>query len=64
MRTAAIVVGILLVAAGLVWIAQGLDLAFAPQSFMTADRTWILIGAATAFVGAIVVRLAWRRAPS
>jgi hypothetical protein len=62
MRTVAIVLGVLLVATGLVWIAQGLDFAFAPQSFMTADRMWVLIGAATAFVGAIVVRLAWRRA--
>ena len=61
MRVAAIVIGILLIAAGSVWIAQGLDLAFAPQSFMTADRTWIVIGAATAFVGAIVVGLARRR---
>ena len=61
MRVAGIVIGILLIAAGLVWIAQGLDLAFAPQSFMTADRTWIVIGAATALVGVIVAGLARRR---
>ena len=51
--------GILLVLGGLVWIAQGLNLPFAPQSFMTADRTWILIGAATALAG--VVLIGWAR---
>lgn len=61
MRVVVMVLGVLLIGAGMVWIAQGLNLAFAPQSFMTSDRTWILIGAATAFVGAIVVGLARRR---
>jgi hypothetical protein len=61
MRLVATVLGVLLIGAGLVWIAQGLDLTFAPQSFMTADRTWVLIGAATAFFGAVVVGLARRR---
>lgn len=36
--------GGLLALGGLVWIAQGLDLPFAPRSFMTADRTWIVLG--------------------
>jgi hypothetical protein len=62
MRIAGIVIGILLIVAGLAWVAQGLDLEFAPQSVMTGDRTWIVIGAATAFVGAIVIWLARRRA--
>jgi hypothetical protein len=61
MRIVVVVLGVLLIGAGLVWIAQGLNLAFAPQSFMTSDRTWVFIGAATAFVGAIVVVLARRR---
>lgn len=55
-------IGVLLVLAGLVWVAQGLNLPFAPRSFMTADRAWILIGAATAAVGAFAVGWARRQA--
>jgi hypothetical protein len=54
-----LVLGVVLVLAGAVWIAQGLDLPFAPSSFMTADRTWVLIGAATVLAG--VVLLGWTR---
>jgi len=61
MRTIAIVLGILLVLGGAVWIAQGLNLPFAPRSFMTADRAWILIGAATVLVGGLVIGAARRR---
>jgi hypothetical protein len=53
------VIGLLLVLGGLVWIAQGLDLPFAPQSFMTADRAWVLYGAITAVGGVILV--GWAR---
>jgi hypothetical protein len=49
------------VAGGLVWIAQGLNLPFAPRSFMTADRLWILLGAATAVAGVAVIGWARRR---
>jgi hypothetical protein len=59
MRTAYAVLGVLLVLAGLVWVAQGLNLPFAPRSFMTADRTWILIGAVTTLAG--LVLLGWAR---
>lgn len=58
-RIAALVLGILLVVGGLVWIAQGLDLAFAPRSFMTADQAWVLYGAITAVAGAALV--GWAR---
>ncbi|HUF06250.1 MAG TPA: hypothetical protein VMP86_02550 [Candidatus Binatia bacterium] len=61
MRLALTVVGSLLVVAGIVWIAQGLNLAFAPRSFMTSDRTWILIGAATAVGGGVLI--GWARRP-
>jgi hypothetical protein len=62
MRLVPLAIGGLLVLAGAVWIAQGLDLPFAPSSFMTADRTWVLIGAATVLGG--VVLIGWtRRAP-
>ena len=42
---------------GLVWMAQGLNLPFAPRSFMTADRTWIVIGAIAVTFGGVLV---WR----
>ena len=59
MRTFRLALGILLVLAGLVWVAQGLNLPFAPRSFMTSDRAWVLIGAATAIAG--VVLIGWSR---
>ena len=48
-----------MVIGGLVWIAQGLNLPYAPRSFMTADRLWILVGAATAVAGVVVIE--WAR---
>ncbi len=62
MRVTFLVVGLLLVAAGLVWMAQGLNLPFAPRSFMTADRSWIVIGAAAVLGGAILAIRARRPA--
>ncbi len=59
MRIAAVVLGALTALAGLVWIAQGLDLPFAPGSFMTGNRTWIVIGAAAVVGGAGLV--GWAR---
>ena len=59
MRMTVSVIGILLVLGGLVWVAQGLDLPFAPSSFMTADRAWILIGAVTVAAG--VLLFGWAR---
>lgn len=61
MRNAATVLGALVAFGGLVWIAQGLNLSFAPKSFMTADRTWILLGAVAVVVGAATVGWARRR---
>jgi len=59
MRNVALIGGAGLVLAGLVWLAQGLDLPFAPRSFMTSDRSWILIGSVAAIAG--VVLIAWAR---
>ena len=59
MRPFALVLGIVLVLAGAVWVAQGLNLPFAPRSFMTADRAWVLIGAATVVAGATCI--GWAR---
>ncbi len=36
--------GILLVISGAIWVLQGFDVAFAPKSFMTDNRVWVLWG--------------------
>jgi hypothetical protein len=54
-RILLVAVGALLVIGGLVWVAQGLNLPFAPRSFMTADRTWIVIGAVAVMAGGVLV---------
>jgi len=59
MRVLLVIIGFVLMLGGLVWIAQGLNLPFAPRSFMTADRSWIVFGAVAVLVGGIVV---WRGA--
>jgi hypothetical protein len=48
------VLGILLILAGGVWAAQGLNMPWAPGSFMTADPAWVVIGAATMLAGLVV----------
>ncbi len=59
MRPILLVLGVLLVGAGAVFVAQGLDLPFAPGSFMTADRAWVLIGAIVVVAGVVLV--GWSR---
>jgi hypothetical protein len=49
--------GIILAVIGLVWILQGLDVAFAPQSFMTGDMAWVVWGALAMLAGGF---LFWR----
>ena len=61
MRTALVVAGAAMILAGLVWLAQGLNLPFAPRSFMTADRSWAFIGLVVAVSGAAVI--GWARRP-
>jgi hypothetical protein len=63
MRTRRAVLGALLILGGLVWVAQGLNLPFAPRSFMTSDRLWVLIGAAAALAGAVIIGGARRPSP-
>ncbi len=54
--------GILLVLGGSVWILQGLDVAFAPESFMTDDRLWVLWGTFALLAGVfLIVRYARNR---
>jgi len=57
-----LVLGIVLLFGGAVWVAQGLNLPFAPRSFMTADPAWIVIGASTALGGVVLIGWARRRA--
>ena len=61
MRIGGMLIGALVAVAGLVWIAQGLNLPFAPGSFMTGDRTWIVWGAVAVMVGASLVGWALRQ---
>ena len=56
-----LVLAAVLVLAGLVWLAQGLNLPFAPGSFMTADPLWAVIGAVTALAGFLLGFRALRR---
>jgi hypothetical protein len=56
-RILVVAVGILLMLGGLVWVAQGLNLPFAPRSFMTSDRNWIVFGAIAVMAGGVLV---WR----
>ena len=61
MRTAGIALGALGALTGAVFVAQGLDLPFAPPSYMTADRTWIFIGSGMVLAGIALVGWSLRR---
>ena len=45
---------------GAVWVLQGLNSQFAPQSFMTGSRTWLVIGALTFAGGIALARWSWK----
>ncbi|MGH2357275.1 MAG: hypothetical protein ACRDGJ_04600 [Candidatus Limnocylindria bacterium] len=64
MHRAPAVLGIALILGGTVWVAQGLNLPFAPRSFMTADPAWIVIGALTALGGALLIGWARQKPPA
>lgn len=61
MRNVGVVVGLLIALAGAVWVAQGLNLSFAPRSFMTANREWVLYGGLTVLLGLIIATSSRRR---
>jgi len=60
MRIGLAALGVLVVLGGLVWVAQGLNLPFAPRSFMSADRAWVVLGALAVLAGVVLI---WRSAP-
>jgi hypothetical protein len=61
MRIAGIVLGGLGALTGAVFVAQGLNLPFAPPSYMTGDRTWILIGSGMVVAGIALAGWGYRR---
>lgn len=61
MRVAGIVAGLLVTVAGVVWLLQGLQVAFVPQSFMTDNGQWVVIGGLTAIGGLALATWSWRR---
>ncbi len=56
MRIVSSLIGLLLVAAGGIWMLQGLNLAF-KTGFMVGDPKWTLYGAILALVG--VAQIVW-----
>jgi hypothetical protein len=55
-------IGIVLILVGAVWVAQGLDLGFAPESAMTGETTWVVLGAVGMVVGLGLIW--WSRKPN
>ncbi|CAN5834722.1 hypothetical protein BH23ACT4_BH23ACT4_07600 [soil metagenome] len=47
--------GIFLILGGAVWVLQGLNVAFAPDSFMTNNRWWVVWGALAIVLGVVLV---------
>ncbi|MEX0797729.1 MAG: hypothetical protein WD274_13670 [Acidimicrobiia bacterium] len=43
--------GILLILGGAVWVLQGLNVAFAAESFMTDNRWWVVWGTLAIVLG-------------
>ena len=61
MHGALIVVGALLVIAGVFWALQGAGIVMWPaESFMLAQDRWIFYGVLTALVGVVLIGLARR----
>lgn len=56
MRVVSSVLGLLMVAVGIVWMLQGLNLAFR-VGFMVGDRHWTVYGALLAIVG--IAQVIW-----
>lgn len=60
-RTAIVlIVGVLLAVAGAIWILQGLGV-IVSSSFMTGDRTWVVLGVVAVAGGAALSWWGWSR---
>jgi hypothetical protein len=59
MRTAVLVVGVVLILMGLVFVLQGMNIL--PGSFMTGQLLWVQMGAIAMTVGVILIYAIWRR---
>lgn len=53
------IIGIAVLAMGLLWALQGAG--YVGGSFMTDERRWIYIGAATAIIGLVLIATGFRR---
>ncbi|RXF74929.1 hypothetical protein [Hansschlegelia zhihuaiae] len=61
MKTIVLLIGLACVAAGLLWIGQGLGvIAWPRESFMINDIEWTWYGAGLALVGAVMIVLSRR----
>lgn len=60
MRLISTVLGLLLLAAGSIWILQGLNLAF-KMGFMVGDWRWTLYGAIAVIIALLHIVWTWRR---
>jgi len=49
--------GIILTLAGAVWALQGLDVGFVPESAMTGETTWVVLGSLGVVAGLVLI---WR----
>ncbi len=47
--------GVVLVLVGVVWVLQGLDAPFAPQSFITGSAPWVIWGSLAVVAGAAIL---------
>ncbi|MGF1616574.1 MAG: hypothetical protein ACFCU2_02025 [Acidimicrobiia bacterium] len=47
--------GIFLILGGAIWVLQGLNVAFAPESFMTDNRWWVVWGALAMVLGILLI---------
>lgn len=56
MKVFGLIAGLLLMLVGSVWILQGLDSTYAPQSFMTGNRLWLWAGVVTVIGSFILIR--------
>jgi len=61
MPIAGIIGGLVLAFMGVVWMLQGFNATFVPQSFMTGSPAWIVIGVFAVVGGLAIVRWSWRR---